>query len=176
MNHQPFENWLLDDQPLDPKKKLELEVHLRVCSYCNALAETGKALQTVKMISPTAGFAARFQTRLALQRATDRRRRVWGSILFALGGLVLLMWLVGPYLASFLAAPATWITVLIGWGVFLVTALQAVAQAGSVLLDVIPSFLSPFAWMVLVSAIAGFSLLWFVSVWQFTRQGALRGV
>jgi hypothetical protein len=169
MNHQPFEEWLLNDKPLDPKQKLELDVHLRVCSYCNALAETAKALRTVKMVTPAAGFAARFQTRLALQRAADRRRRVWGSVLFTLGGLVLLLWLTGPYLASFLSSPATWISTLIGWGVFLITTLEAVAKAGSVFLDVIPSFLSPFAWMVLVSAIAGFSLLWFVSMWRFIR-------
>ena len=176
MNHQPFEDWLLKEKPLDPKQKLELDIHLRTCGYCSALVETGKALRTVKMVSPAAGFTARFQTRLTAQRAADRRRRLWGSILFTLGGIALLMWLVGPYLDSFLASPATWIAALIDWFVFIFTTLQAVAQAGSVFLDVIPGFLPPFAWMVLLSAIAGFSLLWFVSLWRFTQQRVPRGV
>ena len=176
MNHQPFEDWLLNEQPLNSRQKLELEVHMRMCTYCSALAETGKALHSVKKVSPAAGFSTRFQARLAVQRAAERRRKLWGSIVFTLGGLVLLMWLAGPYMASFFAAPATWIAALVEWGVFVITTLQAIAQASSVLLDVIPSFLSPFAWMVLFSAVAGISLLWSVSIWRLTRRGVPRGV
>jgi hypothetical protein len=176
MNHQPFEDWLLNDKLIDPKQKLDLDAHLRVCSYCSALAETGRALRSVKMVSPSAGFTARFQTRLAARKLADRRRRLWGTVLFTLGGLAMLMWLAGPYLASFFASPATWITSLIEWGVFLITTLQAVAQAGSVILHVLPSFLSPFALMVLVSALAGIGLLWSVSIWRFARGGVPRGV
>ena len=169
MNHQPFESWLLDDKSIDPKQKLELDAHLRTCNYCTALAETGMALRSAKRVSPAAGFSARFQKRLALQRAAERRRRLWGAVLFTFGSLAMLMWILSPYLASFLAAPATRITSLVGWGVFLVTTLQALLRAGTVMLDVIPGFLSPFAWMVLVSAFAGISLLWSVSIWRFTR-------
>ena len=176
MNHQPFEEWLLQEKPLDPIQKLELDAHLRLCGSCNALAETGRALRTVKRVSPAAGFTARFEKRLALQQAAERRRRVWGSLLFALGGLVMLMWLAGPYLVGFLSAPATWITAFMEWGVFIITTLRAMAEAGSVFVDVIPGFLPPFAWMVLISAMAGIVLLWFVSIWRFAQRGVPRGV
>ena len=169
MNHQPFEEWLLNEKLISPKQKLDLDAHLMTCSYCSALAETGKALRTVKKVSPAAGFNTRFQARLAMQKAADSRRKRWGAVLFTFGGLVMLMWLVGPYLASFFAAPATWIAVLIEWAVFLITTLQAVTQAGSVLLRMLPGFLSPFAFMVLVSALAGIGLLWSVSIWRFVR-------
>jgi hypothetical protein len=169
MNHQPFEDWLLNDKLINPKQKLELDAHLRICSYCSALAETGKALRLVKKISPAAGFSARFQARLAAQKAAERRRRLWGAILFTVGGTVMLMGLAAPYLASFLASPAAWITSLIEWGVFLLTTLQAMAQAGSVFLDVIPGFIPAFVWMVLVSALAGIGLLWSISIWRFVR-------
>jgi hypothetical protein len=79
------------------------------------------------------------------------------------------MWIAGPYLASFFASPATWITALVEWGVYVITTLQAVGQAGSVLLRMLPGFLSPFAFMVLVSALAGIGLLWSVSIWRFVR-------
>jgi len=169
MNHQPFEEWLLNEKLISPREKLDLDAHLRICSYCSALAETGKALSIVKRVSPAAGFSSRFQARLAVQKAADRRRKRWGTVLFTFGGLVMLMWLVGPYLASFLAAPATWIAALIEWVIFLITTLQAVTQAGSVLLRALPGFLSPFAFMVLVSAFAGIGLLWSVSIWRFVR-------
>ena len=169
MNHQPFEEWLLNEKLINPKQKLELDAHLRICSYCSALVETGKALHTVKKVSPAAGFSTRFQARLAVQKAAERKRKRWGAVLFTFGGLVMLIWLVGPYLASFLAAPATWIAALIEWVVFLITTVQAVTQAGSVLLSMLPSFLSPFVFMVLVSAFAGIGLLWSVSIWRFVR-------
>lgn len=169
MNHQPFEEWLFTEKLINPKERLELDAHLRICSYCSALAETGKALRTVKRVAPAAGFSTRFQARLAIQKAADRRRKRWGTVLFTFGGLVMLMWLVGPYLLSFFAAPATWIAAFIQWVVFLITTLQAVTQAGSVLLRMLPGFLSPFGFMVLVSAFAGIGLLWSVSIWRFVR-------
>jgi hypothetical protein len=176
MKHQPFEDWLLNDKLISPRQKLELDAHLRVCSYCSALAETGKALHSVKRASPSAGFTARFQTRLAARKVAEQRRRRVGTIWFTVGGLVMLMWLTAPYLVSFLAAPATWIAALMQWVVFLITTAQAVAQAGSVLLRMLPSFLSPFAFMVLVSAFAGIGLLWSVSIWRFVQRGVPRGV
>jgi hypothetical protein len=169
MNHQPFEEWLLTEKLISPRERLDLDAHLRICSYCSALAETGKALHTVKRVAPAAGFSTRFQARLAMQKAADRRRKRWGTVLFTFGGLVMLMWLLGPYLLSFFAAPATWIAAMIQWAIFLITTLQAVTQAGSVLLRMLPGFLSPFGFMVLVSAFAGIGLLWSVSIWRFVR-------
>jgi hypothetical protein len=176
MNHQPFDDWLLNDKLINPKQKLELDAHLRVCSSCSALAETGKALRSVKMVSPAVGFTARFQTKLAAQRVAERRRRLWGAVLFTFGGLAVLLWIAAPFLTSFFTSPTIWITAFIEWGVFLITTLRAMAQAGSVLLDVIPGFLPPFIWMVVISALAGFLLLWSVSIWRFTRQDVPRGV
>jgi hypothetical protein len=169
MKHQPFEEWLLNDTPMTIEQKRELDSHLRACAFCAAIAETGVVLKSVKMVSPEAGFASRFQTRLAERKIADRRRRFWGAILFTLGGLALLTWLTLPHLATFFSAPAAWISALVEWGIFLITTLQALAQAGSVLLDVIPNVLSPFAWMVFVSTFAGISLLWSVSIWRFSR-------
>ena len=169
MNHRPFEDWLLNDTPVTPEQKRNLDEHLRSCSYCAALADTGVVLKSVKKDSPPAGFTMRFQAHLAERKLAERRRRFWGAILFTFGGLALLTWLTFPYLTTFLDAPATWISALVEWGLFLITTLQALAQAGSVILNVIPGFLSPFAWMVLISAFAGISLLWSVSIWRFSR-------
>jgi hypothetical protein len=169
MNHRPFEDWLLTDTPITTEQKRDLDAHLRGCRHCSAIAETGVALRSVKKVSPPTGFAMRFQARLAERKLAERRRRFWGAILFTVGGLVVLTWLTLPYLATFFAAPATWISVFVEWGLFLITTLQALAQAGSVLLGVVPGFLPPFAWMILVSAFAGISLLWSVSIWRFSR-------
>ncbi len=51
MNHQPFEDWLLNDKPMTQQQKHELDIHIRTCAYCAALAETGIALKSVKKVS-----------------------------------------------------------------------------------------------------------------------------
>jgi hypothetical protein len=126
-------------------------------------------LSTAKMVTPASGFTTRFQAHLAERKVAERRRKLWGAVLFIFGGLVLLMWAMGPYLASFFASPATWISVAVGWLVFVGTTLFALLDAGVVILSVIPNFLPPFAWLVLLSTFAGVGLLWSVSIWRFVR-------
>ena len=169
MNHRPFEEWLLNEKPMTPQEKHELDQHLRSCAYCNALAETGRLLHSGRMVSPAAGFTARFQARLAEHKIADRRRKLWGAGLFLIGGLGFLSWLAGPALLNLASSPEKWIATLVEWGIFLITTLQALTQAGEVFLHVIPGFLPPFAWMVIASGFAGVGLLWSVSIWRFVR-------
>lgn len=176
MNHSPFETWLLNDMPVTLDQQRELEVHLRDCSYCAALAETGRLLKNVKMTAPASGFTARFQARLAERKIADRKRRLWGALLFTLGGLSLLLWFVGPYAASFISAPSTWLAAIVGWLVFIGSTLFALLDAGVVLLEVLANFLPPFVWMVVFSTIAGVGLLWSVSIWRFAQRVVPQGV
>lgn len=169
MNHQPFESWLLDDQPLAPEQKRELTSHLRTCSHCTALAETGLALRTPRMVSPAPGFAQRFQARQAAQRIADRRKRFWGIFIFSVAGMAALLLLAYPLARGLTAAPAEWIHLVLGYLFFLLSSVQALAEVGSVFLRVLPGFVPPYVWMVLISGLAGAGLLWTVSIWRITR-------
>lgn len=169
MNHQPFEEWLLNEAPITTDQKRALDLHLKSCAYCASLAETSLVLRSVKMAAPADGFTMRFQARLAERKMIEQRRKLFGVFLFLASGLILLMWLAGPSLWRVLASPQAWIASLVEWGIFLITTLMAMAQAGEVLLQVIPGVLPPFVWMVIVSAFAGISLLWSVSIWRFVR-------
>lgn len=168
MNHQPFESWLLEAQTLEPEQERKLQAHLRTCAHCAALAETALALHAVRAVGPAAGFTVRFQRRLAMQKAADRRRRFWGMVVFVTGGLALLAWLVAPTLARLIDSPAEWIALGMSYIFFLLASMQAAADVGSVLLRVAPGFVPPFAWMVLASALAGIGLVWFISIWRLT--------
>jgi hypothetical protein len=168
MNHQPFEYWLLEDQPLNPEQKRELQSHLRSCAHCTALAETGLALHSTRTAEPVHGFTLRFQTRLAAYRLADRRRKFWGMVVFIAGGLSLLAWLTAPILAPVIDAPAEWTAMVLGYVLFLFASLQAMGEVGLMFLRVVPGFIPSFAWMVLASAMAGMGLLWIVSIWRLT--------
>ncbi len=169
MNHQPFESWLLDDLPLAPEQRRELDSHLRACPRCTALAETGLALRAPRMVAPAAGFTQRFQARLEARRVADRRRRFWGILVFSLAGMTVLTWLVFPLLGRLADSPAEWINLALAYLLFIVSSVQTFTEVGSVFLRVVPGFVPPLVWMALASVAAGISLLWTVSIWRFTR-------
>lgn len=169
MNHRPFEDWLLNEQPLNFDQKRELQAHIQNCAHCSALAEVNVELRSVKMASPAAGFTARFQTRLAAQRVRERRNRLVGVLILTLGGIGLLGWYLAPYVIQFLASPAGWIAALVNFFLTLFDMLRAIGEIGSIFLRVLPGFIPPFGWMVILSTLSGFALLWTVSLWRFTR-------
>lgn len=169
MNHQPFEEWLLNDKNLTNAEKHELDLHLRTCTHCTALTATGLALRSANVVAPAAGFSIRFQQRLAAQKVAERRRKLLGMIVLILGGIGLLGWFATPVIYTFLASPVEWITVVIGYFLFAVSSLQALREVVMVLARIAPDFIPPYIWMVLVSALAGLGLLWIISIWRFSR-------
>jgi hypothetical protein len=174
MNHRPFEDWLLDDQLLDPAQKRDLDAHLRTCESCSAIAESNLALRSARLVAPAPGFTVRFQERLVLARRAQRRRTLLGTLFFSLGGMLLLAILAGPTLFFMIGSPAEWLSGMVQALLFLYTTALAVAEAGSIFFRVLPDFMSPFAWLVLLSTLSGLGLLWSVSIWRLTRrpQGA----
>jgi len=54
MNHQPFEEWLLNDKNLTPAESRELDLHLRTCVHCTSLSATGLALRSANALPTTA--------------------------------------------------------------------------------------------------------------------------
>jgi len=169
MNHQPFEEWLLNDKNLTSTEKRELDLHLRTCVHCTALSATGLALRSANVIRPAAGFTVRFQRRLAAQKIAERRRRLAGMLVLIVGGAGLISWIAAPFVIAFLSSPVEWITAAISYFLFVVTSVQALTQVMSVLARILPDIVPAYIWMVLISALAGFGLLWTISIWRFSR-------
>jgi hypothetical protein len=111
----------------------------------------------------------RFQQRLAAQKITERRRRLWGVFVLTFGGIGLLGWITAPFVFAFIASPVEWITATLGYFLFAINSLQVLREITTVLFRIMPDFISPYAWMVLASALAGFGLLWIISIWRFAR-------
>jgi len=94
MNHQPFEDWLLADEPPTGEQALELREHLRDCPRCSELesswAGVHKLFQASEQIAPTPGFSSRWQTRLNAQqeKAFKRRHHRQPWLLFALNFII----------------------------------------------------------------------------------------
>ncbi len=170
MNHRPFEDWLLDDQPLNPAQLRDLQSHLRDCSSCSALAESNLALKSVRPVAPVPGFAARFQVRLAENRRASRLRQTIGTLVLVIGGLSLLYWMINPYLMEILRSPAEWITNVVGYFLFIFAMVRVWSEISVILFGVLPDVIPPLGWLVLVSVVGGLSLMWTFSFWRFSRM------
>lgn len=174
MNHRPFEDWLLYDQPLSPQQARDLQAHVRSCTSCAAIAESNLALHATRRVGPEAGFTDRFRGRLERRRREQKWRQAIGTVVLVVGGLGLLYWIGGPFIRSAFESPASWITTSIGFFLFLSTSLQALSEVTGILLRVIPQFISPAGWMGLTLGTAGLAFLWTISIRRAAQipQGA----
>jgi len=169
MNHRPFEDWLLDDQPLTPQQKRDLQNHVMNCSSCAAIAESNLALHAIRKAQPAVGFTERFQTRLVERRRTQRWQQIVGTLVLVLGGLGLLYWLASPIILEAFRSPATWITAAVGYFLFILTSIQVLGEVSTIVLRVLPNFIPP-AILVLAALIGGgFGLLWTISIWRIAH-------
>lgn len=102
MNHQPFENWLLSEDALDPEDALALEAHLTACDHCRELQHAWSGVtglfREVPDVAPAPGFVNRFQEHLAVEKQVETSaRHRWQSMILlilignVIAGLVLLL-------------------------------------------------------------------------------------
>ena len=169
MNHRPFEDWLLEDQHLNFDEERELQAHLRVCTSCAAITELNLALHSTRMISPAEGFASRFEIRLIEHRKATHIRQIIGTTIFVLAGLALLYWFASPFIQEVMRSPADWITNVVGDFLFIVTSIQALNEVGHVFLRILPDFVSPVEWLIILCLVSGLGVVEVLSIWQFTR-------
>jgi hypothetical protein len=167
MNHRPFEDWLLAEEPLTLDQKADLQDHLKTCPSCQAMAEVNLALRTKKVVAPAPGFTSRFQSRLAVRRSGQRRRNMAGISILVISAVALVAWLLFPYLVWVVSSPlevfVTWVTTIS----LVVSSLLAYGKAGSVMLRVASGFVPVYLW-VAVFALTGLAgLLWVASIRKF---------
>lgn len=169
MNHRPFEDWLLTDQPLTAEQRHELQNHLRICAACSAIAEVNLALRKAKTAVPAAGFSRRWQTRLAAERQIQRRKQIAGMTLLVTISVVVLIAIGLPLLMLALTiSPAEWIVDWLGYLFFLTTSIETFGEAVRIIVQLIPNFIPAYVWLAIFSALAGSSLLGTLSLRRVT--------
>ena len=169
MNHQPFETWLLAENPLTPSEKHSLEVHLRECHSCAALAEVNLALRSVQPVSPPEGFVERFRQRLAARQQAQRKMFLLGFVLLAMSTLGLLTVLSWPLLAALFSHPSR---AILEWAYSLVsicTTIQALWETTRILVSVGVSIIPTGPWIAFFLFLSTLCFLGIVSLTKFTR-------
>jgi len=174
MNHRPFEEWLLEDEPLTAQQGRELQIHLRDCSSCAAIADSNLALHSTRPLAPLAGFTDRFRPRLAAWRQQQVRRQIVGTLVLVIGGLAVVYTVAAPALQAALDSPAAWITSSAAYLVFLLTYLRVLDQVAGILARSLPGFIPSGGRLAIAVAACGIGLLWIVTMRRLARaqQGA----
>jgi len=113
MNHLPFKEWLLSEEPLTQEQNQTFQEHLRGCAECRqaqaSWGEVHNLFQRTPQLAPVAGFTNRWQTRMAARRA--RRQYIQLGLVLA-GGAILalvLILLLGTQLSMLLQSPAQFV-------------------------------------------------------------------
>jgi hypothetical protein len=160
MNHQPFEDWLLDDEFLTIQQERELQGHLRSCTSCSAIAASNLALHARHLAVPQPGFTERFRPRLAAWKKEQVRRQAMGTIVLVAAGLALLYAVAGPAMLEAVRSPAAWMRNVAVYVLSLFTIARVAGQVGSVVLRSLSGLIPPGTWWAVMAGGSGLGIFW----------------
>ncbi len=118
MNHQPFRDWLLVDEPLTEAQSRSLQEHLAECDSCSQIAQSWqqaeRAIKSAPEVAPEPGFTQRWQVHLAEYERHQQKRQGWVSIgitaILAVALIVILGIQVWPILKDPIPLVTTWLS------------------------------------------------------------------
>jgi hypothetical protein len=172
MNHQPFENWILSEDPLPEDDARALQDHLLACEQCseldNAWDGVASLFNDIPAAEPAPGFVNRWQATLEADKAAVKAmRQRWQSwillVLIANGAAVALISM-GVQLFRTYDSVADWI---LSWVYKVATAMVLASgfrNAFVTLFRTVPQLI-PTGWWVAIAALLSLStIVWIVSM------------
>jgi hypothetical protein len=173
LTHQPFNEWLLADEPLTVEQAQQLQDHLRACEKCRKqqLAWMGvqHLMRATGQLSPAPGFAFRWQVRFATRRLERQRRIAWWFFLVMSSLALILLSLLGWQVLTALAEPGQIQTGL--WQFFssLTTRLEHLWYLAGTILRIFPP-VPVVGLMFFTGLVTMLSVLWVVVYRQLTMR------
>lgn len=176
MSHQPFEAWILDNEPLSTEERRTLQAHLATCGQCQRLERRWQAvhqeLRGHRMVAPALGFTQRWVASLAERKIREQRKQAWRIFVGLLGGALFILLVLGSYTMA-TTTPSEWLaslvrmasssTVFVEYAVFVVQSwLQSTPRALHIAL-----------WMYLTLTLCALTLTWVLIFWRTKSVGVL---
>jgi hypothetical protein len=177
MNHQPFEEWIINDIKLNQEQERGLAEHLTTCQSCSQLAQSWQAVQQLMEVTsrkiPNPGFTKRWQAQLANKRVRQQRRLAWWifSLCLALG-LVAVGIVSVPALAS-ISLDKVLVTLLFQITLLTVRVYQ-VRQIITLVLGNISPIIPLTIWVLAATSLSLLCFLWVFSIWKLIIPKGVR--
>lgn len=179
MSHQPFEEWIFQDEDLSLEQRGVLHVHLDGCSRCCELYGAWGAAQSeligADLVGPGIGFAARWRARYAEQwQRTAKRQVSWTLGLTILGAGALAVPLIMQVYAA-MESPAVVGGSVIQGALSLDLTLKLGGGLLRALLNHVMAQLAPTGWAGMGLGLLTFTTIWMLSLYRFAFQPVKRG-
>ena len=174
MNHQPFENWILDELTLTPQEQSSLEQHVKECPDCYRLQRSWSKVQQQIVAAPRKAAPASFMTHWKSNfaaRQIEQERRQARTLLISLAsgaGAILIA------LTVILMPEFSLISLLVGFLTTIVKLFSGIESTWSMVSNIVNS--APTVTLVVTGLmIAGWISLaafaWGISIWRITTKG-----
>ena len=174
MNHQPYEEMLLEDRPLSPSEKEKLSQHLAKCPQCTKLEKSLRILdhefKVAPVVAPEVGFSSRWKDSLPARRQQQRKEQ--NRIIYISMAATALA--TGITLAAFLLPPISPITIVINLFADLVRLVSEITQFLQFIgtfLKAAPTALTVGVLLTLSTWISITLLAWGISIYRITLKG-----
>jgi hypothetical protein len=168
MSHQPFETWLLSEEPLETDQAAALQAHLEICESCRSLsvgwAEVRNLFVHSTQVGPALGFTARWQSRLSAQQSSNRYTIDQEQSILFIGitagiALMLLAAILAAGISVFNSPTQLLITGLYSLG-NLINSLNAVENTLVVMTRILPKIVPISGWIILFALVGMLILAW----------------
>jgi hypothetical protein len=169
MNHQPFENWILDEYPGTPSEKGLLAQHIKECDHCAQLHRTWHDAHHQLVISGVKkapiNFSTQWLERLALFKLKKQRKQARTLLASFVGGAFMVLIALGALLVPNISI----ISMLVGVTSSVIRFIEAIKELWTLLqslVKVAPTTLLIVSGALLAGWITLAVLAWSVSIWR----------
>ena len=172
MNHLPFENWLLSEDPLPEDDERALREHLLDCDQCRELEaawlDVANLFVDVPDVEPAPGFVNRWQATLEADKdalkAIHQRWQSWILFVLIANGAALALLLMGVQLFRTYDSVTDWV---LSWVYKIATTMVLASgfrNAFVTLFRTVPQLIPTEWWVVIAVMLSVSTIIWIVSM------------
>lgn len=174
MNHQPYENWILDEVQIDSQEQDSLKQHLKECPECFKLNHSWNKVQTEIKSTPVepapAGFMRRWKYEFASrQREQERRqaRTLFISLASGAGAILVALAVILLPDFSFISLMVRFLTTVVK----LFSGLDSIVSISRNLIESAPTITLIIIGMFIAGWICLAVFAWGLSIYRITTKG-----
>jgi anti-sigma factor RsiW len=174
MNHQPFENWILDENQLSEPQKQEFLSHLEKCPKCAGLEKSWKAarreVKTMPVVAAPTDFSKRFSASLAERRKAHEQHQARVLLISLVSSGIAILITLGVFLLPHTSMISMMITMLTGT----LQVLNLISQLWIFLTSLLKA--APASFLISVGVLVSLfvsmlSVVWAFSFYKITTKG-----
>lgn len=174
MNHQPYENWILDEVQISSQEQDSLKEHLKECPECYKLYHSWNKVQTELKTIPVqpapAGFMRRWKYEFASrQREQERRqaRTLFISLASGAGAVLIALAVILLPDFSFISLLVRFLTTIVK----LFSGVESIISISRNLIDSAPTITLVISGLFVAGWISLAVFAWGLSIYRITTKG-----